>query len=675
MNATMPAFTTAFPIESLGICRFAGGIQTVPSQRLEATMNLSAKRVFRAWCVASLSLLLPGLVPDDAHARQGVPPASFSEDVQPLAALDMVVLPPVDVEALRAEDEAQRDAGVGGPARFAAAISVALSPAADGTWETLPDRSRIWRLRIVSPGAYSLNFGCTRLILPPGATVHFYPAAAVPARAGGTAPSPDRRDDPARDPWTDVSVPEARTWDGPYESADTSPDGQFWTAIVPGDDALVELRVPVEAAFQPELNISQVGHDYRDFADLARTLLAPEKRQGACNIDVICPEGDPWRDQIRSVACYSLGGSLICTGSLLNSHNPAHPAYFLTANHCGISLFNAQSMVVYWNFESPTCGALSGGSLNQHQTGAQLRANYATSDFCLVQLLADPAPECNVYYSGWSARANTAPASAVCIHHPNCDEKAVSFCDLPLTITSYLQNEVPGDSTHWRVHHWNLGTTEPGSSGGGLWDPDHRLIGQLHGGSASCTSITSDWFGRLAISWNGGGNSSSRLRDWLDPSATGGPIIDGRNWDETTTGACCFAGGVCMALTEADCADQGGLLYMGDETLCDPNPCFTVGVAGTGLATITALQAAPNPFITNTTIHLSGPPAASARVLIFDAGGRLIRTAWQGSLDGRRMAIPWDGRDQAGREAPAGIYLVRVESAGGEPLVRLVKTR
>jgi hypothetical protein len=189
-------------------------------------------------------------------------------------------------------------------------------------------------------------------------------------------------------------------------------------------------------------------------------------------------------------------------------------------------------MVVYWNYESPTCGALSGGSLAQHQSGAEWKANYSNSDFCLVQLALAPSSQFNVYYAGWDAREATMPAAAVCIHHPNTDEKAISFCNTPLTTTSYLQNPVPGDGTHWRITKWDDGTTEPGSSGSGLWNPDHRLVGQLHGGSASCElSNASDWFGRLSRSWEGGGAAGSWLKTWLDPAASNVLFVDGRNWD------------------------------------------------------------------------------------------------------------------------------------------------
>ena len=104
------------------------------------------------------------------------------------------------------------------------------------------------------------------------------------------------------------------------------------------------------------------------------------------------------------------------------------------------------------------------------------------------------------------------------------------------------------------------------------------------------------------------------------------------------------------------------------------NPGTPGGGSSTN-AVLTTLRVTPNPFVGNTTMYLAGPSATSARVLIFDAAGRLVRTAWEGSLDGREVTITWDGRDQSGRETPAGIYLVRVEGAAVETTGRLVKTQ
>ncbi|MCA9297224.1 MAG: hypothetical protein KC983_11920, partial [Phycisphaerales bacterium] len=70
------------------------------------------------------------------------------------------------------------------------------------------------------------------------------------------------------------------------------------------------------------------------------------------------------------------------------------------------------------------------------------------------------------------------------------------------------------------------GTTEPGSSGSPLYNQDHQIIGQLHGGFAACGNDDSDWYGKFSVSWTGGGSSSTRLRDWLDPDSTGTLVLN-----------------------------------------------------------------------------------------------------------------------------------------------------
>lgn len=47
-----------------------------------------------------------------------------------------------------------------------------------------------------------------------------------------------------------------------------------------------------------------------------------------------------------------------------------------------------------------------------------------------------------------------------------------------------------------------IGTTEPGSSGSGLFNRRHQLIGQLYGGDASCSNPNgSDRYGALDQTW------------------------------------------------------------------------------------------------------------------------------------------------------------------------------
>jgi serine protease len=100
----------------------------------------------------------------------------------------------------------------------------------------------------------------------------------------------------------------------------------------------------------------------------------------------------------------------------------------------------------------------------------------------------------------------------------------IAIEDQALTTSAYGGGS---GSTHWRVNDWDQGTTEGGSSGSGLWNQNKRLVGQLHGGSAACGNNLSDYYGRLSVSWTGGGSAATRLRDWLDPANSGQTAIAG----------------------------------------------------------------------------------------------------------------------------------------------------
>ncbi len=140
------------------------------------------------------------------------------------------------------------------------------------------------------------------------------------------------------------------------------------------------------------------------------------------------------------------------------------------------------------------------------------------------------------------------------------------------------------------------------------------------------------------------------------------------------SGACCFPDGSCLVLEAAACLTQAGT-YFGDGTNCDPNPCGPSSVDGGELDAVLGVRARPNPFSAGVSLRIAGPKAVAARVVIFDAGGRLVRTAWSGMLTGRALTVTWNGRDDSGHEAATGIYLVRLESGAGNAIGRLVKLR
>jgi hypothetical protein len=419
-------------------------------------------------------------------AVQGPVAAEFA--VKAAAAVPSFGALPVDRSSAMAEDVGRAEADQ--PPRFALPQVVDLTPENSGTWEDLDGRFVMWRLRVSSPGALSLNLGFTAYRLPKGGRLSLYP--------------------------TDV-----KTFDDPrgvrvFTELDNEEHGELWTPVVVAEDIMVELVLPVASRHDYELTLGSVNRGYRFFGENLDQM--QQDKAGSCNIDVVCPEGDAWRLEINSVGVISTGGSTFCTGSMLNNTAADGTPYFLTANHCGINTANAASLVVYWNFQSPTCGAQSGGSLLEYQTGSVLLATGATSDFTLVRMDDPVNPAHEVSFAGWN-NSTADPTSATAIHHPNTDEKSISFEYQATTTTTYLANTVPGDGTHIRVTDWDLGTTEPGSSGSPLFDQNHRVVGQLHGGYAACGNNSSDWYGRLSRSW-------TSIATWLDPTNSGVTTLD-----------------------------------------------------------------------------------------------------------------------------------------------------
>jgi hypothetical protein len=77
----------------------------------------------------------------------------------------------------------------------------------------------------------------------------------------------------------------------------------------------------------------------------------------------------------------------------------------------------------------------------------------------------------------------------------------------------------------------------------------------------------------------------------------------------------------------------------------------------------------PNPFVGDARIAYTLGQRADALVRIFDTAGRHVRTLARGVHEAGPHAVTWDGRDDAGRAMPGGVYLYEVRS-GGESLAR-----
>jgi hypothetical protein len=170
----------------------------------------------------------------------------------------------------------------------------------------------------------------------------------------------------------------------------------------------------------------------------------------------------------------------------------------------------------------------SAPSFTNDMNGAILRANDSRSDFYLMELNDMPPLNYDVYYAGWD-RSGDAPANVTGIHHPGGDVMKICHYD-----NSPTKEE--DDKSLWNIPDWILGVTEAGSSGSALFDENGRIVGQLYAGRAACNGTVDngleDVYGRMDVSWDASGtNSSTRLKDWLDPQGSGVLRIDGYELD------------------------------------------------------------------------------------------------------------------------------------------------
>ena len=343
----------------------------------------------------------------------------------------------------------------------------------------------VWAGAITSPGALGQRIAFDRLALPRGSEILLYDAA-----------DPDS----AMGPLDTASI---REW--PY-----------WAPACPGETVIIECRFPNNQSVRAfSLHITTVAHIYRDpLKDSEAKIFA-----GTCNKDVTCrPEWADFALAVGGLGTIDTSGVLFCTCTLIADANPCVTLPFvLTANHCvrgQTDVRGAESLEFYWRYQTSICNGAAPSLLTVPRTvgGADYLAgmtgdglNGGGCDFTFLRLRNEPPAD--LPRMGWATAPPPLGTPVVCVHHPSGTFKRIS--DGTLSNVS---------SPHPDWYHqitWNLGTTEPGSSGSPLAiAATGQIIGQLWGGFASCTDpIGPDYFGRFDRTY-------TAIRSLLEPPGT-----------------------------------------------------------------------------------------------------------------------------------------------------------
>ncbi|HUP90835.1 MAG TPA: trypsin-like peptidase domain-containing protein [Solimonas sp.] len=442
-----------------------------------------------------------------ALSSLGAQAARLQPDLSGLDAVPLHVVPALVTR--KAVEQAQVLKGTG-PYIFAATVALVV-PLTGGAWDRPDPGTARWRTRIFSAQAKALALEITSLHMPRGGELWIYDA-------------------------------DGKRVQGPYTRANQNAEKLMWTALVPGEIAVLDARMPAARRGEFALELAHVGHAFRDPYSAAKVGLGDS---GSCNFDVVCPVGDDWSSESRSVARLQIpvpGGLGFCSGTLVNNVQQDNRNFILTADHCEIGRAGspAAGVVVYWNFQNSVCRGADDASEADAQSGTLLRANDQRTDLTLLELVTAPDPAFNVFYAGWDA-SGAGATSATGIHHPQGDAKKISTTSVSLVPQFFgFSSFEPATIPAWKVTRWGVGTTEPGSSGSSLWNQDHRIVGALSGGEAACASASDDnnlpdFYARMHCQWEANSAASGQLKAWLDPANTGVRCITGRNPSGSST--------------------------------------------------------------------------------------------------------------------------------------------
>lgn len=304
-----------------------------------------------------------------------------------------------------------------------------------------------------------------------------------------------------------------------------SKEKRFGSPILNGDECIVEIDIPIVEFENSQIHINQIGHFYEEKNSFF-TAAKASSSDWDCNIDVNCPEGDSWCNQIRSVARFTFVTGkcddyqhYTCSGAIVNNYKNDFTPYFLTAQHCTECDIDWINTIFHFNYQRPSCK--DGYGIDYWTvTGAELlkSCDKADADIALLKINEKIPLQYNIYFSGYETKPHyiVDREDVTAIYHNGGDYKKITM--------GHIQDAV---FPKWRIVFDN-GALAGGSSGCPLFlNSNKKVIGLCSGGIVyDCDAgiEPSLYFGKLRYCWHkagvqdylGGGVATEEL-DGIDP--------------------------------------------------------------------------------------------------------------------------------------------------------------
>lgn len=81
----------------------------------------------------------------------------------------------------------------------------------------------------------------------------------------------------------------------------------------------------------------------------------------------------------------------------------------------------------------------------------------------------------------------------------------------------------------------------------------------------------------------------------------------------------------------------------------------------------------PNPFHESTALEFDLPSVQAVSLVVFGVDGRVVRRLVSGKVESGHHRAIWDGRDEAGRAVPSGIYFAHLVAGEFSSTMRVVR--